>query len=149
MQCKRCQKELLLQSEKDLALCSICQQVLSRPPLIEPSFERTNNEPSYLIDDLYCCEPSGHGSAPPKPCPSSVRPTTLLHTPPAQRHFPATKRGVVGLFLSSIVAITITLLTVAHLQPHLVGLNSFDLLAIAACFMSWWFVFKEVGKSVK
>jgi hypothetical protein len=149
MKCKRCEKELLLQSEKDLALCTICQQVLSRPPLIEPSFERTNNEPSYLLDDLYCCEPSGLSSAPPKHAPSSVCPTTPLHAPPAQRHFPATKRGVVGLFLSSIAAITITLLTVAHLRPHLVGLNSFDLLAIVACFVSWWFVFKEVGESVK
>jgi hypothetical protein len=148
MQCKRCGKELLLRSEEDLALCSICQQVLVRPPLIEPSFEQTNNEPSYLIDDLYC-EPSSLSSAPPKPCPSSVRPATLRHTPPAQRHFPATKRGVAGLFLSSIVAITITLLTAVHLQPHLVGLNSFDLLAIAACFVSWWFVFKEVGANVK
>jgi len=149
MQCKRCGKELLLRNEEDLALCTICQQVLSRPHLIEPSFERTNNEPSCLIDDLYCCEPSGLSSAPPKHAPSPVCPTTPLHAPPRPAPLPATKRGVVGLFLSSIAAITITLLTAAHLQPHLVGLNSFDLLAIAACVVSWWFVFKEVGKSVK
>jgi DNA-binding helix-hairpin-helix protein with protein kinase domain len=147
MKCKRCGKELLLRSEEDLALCAICQQVLSHPPLIEPSFERTSNELSYLIDDLYCLD--RHGSAPPKPCPSSVRPTTPRHAPPRPAALPATKRGVVGLFLSSIAAITITLLTVAHLRPHLVGLNGFDLLAIAACFVSWWFVFKEVGESVR
>jgi len=146
VKCKRCDKPLLLKSERELALCTICQRVLSRPPLID--FERTNNEPSYLFDDLYCCEKPSDLSA---PCPSRPRPTTPCAYPldfPPQRCSPK-KHGVVGLFLSSIIAITITLLTVIHLRPHLAGLDGFDLLAIAACVFAWRIVFKEVGENVK
>jgi hypothetical protein len=46
MRCKRCEKQLLLKSEKELALCSVCQIILSRPPLFESS---------YAYDDKPCC----------------------------------------------------------------------------------------------
>ena len=144
VRCKRCDKPLLLKSERELALCIICQQVISRPPLID--FERTNNEPSYLVDDLYCCEKPNDLSV---PCPS--RPTTPCAPPngiPATTT-PPKKHGVVGLFLSSIAAITITLLTIIHLRPHLIGLDGFDLLAITACIFAWRIVFKEVSENVK
>jgi hypothetical protein len=79
MRCKRCGQTLLLGIEQELALCSTCQEVLRRPPLIETSFERTNNEPSYLVDDLYAMGNGSlapHATSPPSP-PQIRRPSRL------------------------------------------------------------------------
>ena len=143
MKCKRCNSELLLESEREVALCLICQKILSRPPLIETAFERTSNEPTYLLDDLYCAEPSDLS---PPPCPSPASPTA---SPPLPKTTTPPKGGAVGLFFSVIVAITMTVLAVIHLRPHLAGLDGFDLLVIVACIVLWKIVFKEVEWNVK
>ena len=144
MKCKRCNSELLLESEREVALCLICQKILSRPPLIETAFERTNNEPTYLLDDLYCAEKPSDLSPP--PCPSPASPTA---SPPLPKTTTPPKGGAVGLFFSFIAAIAMTVLAVIHLQPHLAGLDSLDLLVIFACAVVWRTVFKEVERNVK
>jgi hypothetical protein len=123
MRCKRCGQTLLLRSERDLALCGTCQEVLRRPPLIETAFERTNNEPSYFVDDLYAMMGNGslapHATSPPSP-PACPVPSGL-------------PEGLLTIFG--------TIFAIWHLRPHFVGITSLDVLVIVGvCWLwaQWW-----------
>ena len=148
MRCKRCGQTLLLRSERDLALCGTCQEVLRRPPLIETAFERTNNEPTYLVDDLYAMENGSlapHAPSPPSPpaCPvPSGSPEGLLtvRTPTSQpSHLHRLRPDGTLLFLT-ILTIFGTIMAIWHLRPHLVGFNSLDaLVVVGVCWIwRWW-----------
>ena len=150
MRCKRCGQTLLLRSEQELALCGTCQEVLRRPPLIETAFERTNNEPSYFVDDLYAMMGNGslapHATSPPSPpvCPvPSGLPEGLLtaRTPaPQPSHLHRLRPDGTLLFLTALTIFG-TIAAIWHLHPHLVGFNSLDALVIIGIgwlWAQWW-----------
>jgi hypothetical protein len=143
MRCKRCGQRLLLRSEQDLALCSTCQEVLSRPPLIETAFERTDNDATYLVDDLYAIDdgamPLCAASSPAPPTHPVPSGSSLSHAPayPPQ-HYRLCLDGT--LFFLSILTIFATVGAVYYLLPHLIGFNSLDaLIIVGVCLLwRWW-----------
>jgi hypothetical protein len=149
MRCKRCGQTLLLRSERDLALCGTCQEVLRRPPLIETAFERTNNELSYFVDDLYTIDERSlapHATSPPSPpaCPvPSGLPEGLLtvRTPTSQPSPLHRLRPDGTLLFLTILTIFGTIFAIWHLRPHFVGITSLDVLVIVGvCWLwaQWW-----------
>jgi len=137
MRCKRCEKKLLLKSEQDLALCLTCQQILLRPPLIEPT-----REPQYLIDDLYCLD--NYETNPKQPTISSLPYTRLSELPKNDGFNSGSDRqflSVLSIFVTTILVIIVTVVALIRLHPHLVGFDSLDLLTVlgwvSACWL-WW-----------
>jgi hypothetical protein len=141
MRCKRCGQRLLLRSEQDLALCNTCQEVLSRPPLIETAFERTDNDATYLVDDLYAIDdgamPLCAASSPAPPVRLVPSGSSLSHAPayPPQRLHRLRPDGT--LFFLSILTIFATVGAVYYLLPHLIGFNSLDVLIIVGVCLLW------------
>ena len=150
MRCKRCGQDLLLRSEQELALCSLCQHVMNRPPLIEV-FERMNNEPSYFVDDLYAMDEgslaphaaSRSSRSSPSSCPvPSGSPEGLLtvRTPTSQpSHLHRLHPDGTLLFLT-VLTIFGTIFAIWHLRSHLIGFNSLDaLVVVGVCWIwRWW-----------
>jgi hypothetical protein len=148
MRCKRCGQDLLLRSEQELALCSTCQEVLRRPPLIETAFERTNNSPSYFVDDLYAMDdgsiaPHAAWSSPSScPVPSGSPEGLLTDRAPAPQpsRFHRLRPDGTLLFFTVLIVFG-TIGAIWHLRPHLVGFNSLDVLVVVGVgwlWAHWW-----------
>jgi len=120
-----------------MALCTVCHEVLNRPPLIG----WTDNGDTYLVDDLYALDYEPLVSSPP-PCPSEFRTAT---PPLAPRPSPGNSGGFF-LFFTSIATVAGTLFAAVHLRPHLVGLNSLDVLVIVGVIWLWQVWWAEVKK---
>jgi hypothetical protein len=133
--CKRCGCDLLLQGEVEVGLCSVCQEVINRPPLIEHFSDEPCNEPTYFVDDLYCLDYDnrqviGSGMT------SNLVGSSLTTTDK--------RRKELRLAIASITVIFVTLFAAQYFLPRLIGLNGLDLLVAAAMVAGWLWWLKEV-----
>jgi hypothetical protein len=106
---------------------------LSRPPLIETAFERTDNDATYLVDDLYAIDDGA------MPLCAASSPAPFTHAPAyPPRHYRFHPDGT--LFFLSILTIFATIGAVYYLLPHLIGFNSLDaLIIVGVCLLwRWW-----------
>jgi hypothetical protein len=148
VRCKRCGQTLLLYSEQELALCSTCQEVLRRPPLIETAFERTNNETSYLYAmEIESLPP--YAASSPSP-PRLLRPVGVAQRDVDRPHAlsqpsrPHPLRPDGTLIFLTVLTIFGTLGAVWYLRPHLIGFNSLDVLVVIGVGCLWWWWWKTL-----
>ena len=126
LRCKRCDNVLLLQSEKELALCANCQAVLNRPPLIESSFAHTDNELRPFVDDLYAFD--------------------YLADNPAPQHLPTRRCSarslerliqiVVAFSIPILVTVTVVFLEFDWLRQAKV--TSREVISLIVLILGWW-----------
>lgn len=146
MICKRCERLLRRFEEEELGLCYECQALLkSRPKLIEVHDlpYATNNEPVFFVDDLSLDAGDFVDKAVPHPSqPSVQRFTSRRHAP----LLPASLKDAARLVFFSFLFLTVHTLAVHQLQPHLIGFNSLDAIAVVAIASVWWLMLKEVKR---
>jgi len=100
-----------------------------------------DNGDTYFVDDLYALDYEPLASSTLPSCPSEFLKASSLLAP---RPFPWVSGGL--LLFISVLTIIGTLFAVIHLRPHLVGLNSLDVLVIVVVVWLWRVWWAEVKK---